>query len=448
MQYPGRYLASATLLFLIIRVCPAQPAARPFPQHEPYPPGIILPSHISRQQLDDSVRAFYTAWKNRYIRRTSGIGSGKASGIGSGNVAGSARGIASGGKQYYVWFEGPDTHKQCVSEGQGYGMIIVALMGGYDKSARSTYDGLFHYYRSHPSKGGPFLMAWAQRNNGRDVDGSSATDGDMDIAYSLLLAAAQWGNRGAINYLEEGRRMISAIMKEEINRTSFSVLLSNSVEHDSRDYFDMRSSDFMPAHFRAFRHVSGDPAWDKVIGNNYELFRWMQQTYSKEAGLLPDFITNIHKTNTAIGSSSKGLLARPARPHYLESRYDGVYNYNACRVPWRIATDAILNGDKRAGAIVTDINHWIRATTKDDPYNISAGYSLEGNDLSGRYYEAMCFISSFAVSAMVGSDNQEWLNKIWDYMLHFRLNECDYYDNSIKMINMIILSGNYWSPPS
>jgi hypothetical protein len=47
---------------------------------------------------------------------------------------------------------------------------------------------------------------------------------------------------------------------------------------------------------------------------------------------------------------------------------------------------------------------------------------------------------------MSSPDNQDWLNKCWDYIVHFKLKDFDYYDNSIKMLNMIILSGNYWTP--
>ena len=55
-------------------------------------------------------------------------------------------------------------------------------------------------------------------------------------------------------------------------------------------------------------------------------------------------------------------------------------------------------------------------------------------------------LGPFSVAAMISRDNQPWLNKLWDYMVNFRLKDFDYYDNSIKMINMIILSGNYWTP--
>src|SRR5258706_4085406 len=214
---------------------------KPFPQHTTYTTGVIKPGHVSQVQLDDSVRSFYSKWKERYIKDDAGEG------------------------QYYIWFEGGGKKKKCVSEGQGYGMIVVALMAGYDANAQKFYDGLFHYYKSHPSKNSPFLMTWAQTAAFKDVDRSSAADGDLDIAYSLVLADAQWGSHGEVNYIEEARAMISAIMKQEINPKTFSVLLSNTIDKDSRDYFDMRSSDFMPAHFKIFRNVSKDSIWDKVV---------------------------------------------------------------------------------------------------------------------------------------------------------------------------------------
>ncbi len=196
----------------------------------------------------------------------------------------------------------------------------------------------------------------------------------------------------------------------------------------------MRSSDFMPANFKAFELVTKDIRWNKVIDANYKLFNYLQESYSPDAGLLPDFIVNINKT------------ARPAPAHFLESRYDGCYNYNACRDPWRIATHYLLTGDKRSKMMVDKINKWIRETTDNNTYNLSAGYTLAGNDIKGRYFEALSFVAPFAVSAMVDSKNQVWLNHIWDYLTAFKLKDYDYYDNTIKLLNMIIISGNYWQP--
>jgi endo-1,4-beta-D-glucanase Y len=151
----------------------AQAVLKPFPQHVKYFAGTIKPNHISQLQLDNAVSSFYTQWKKRFIKNTPG----KA--------------------ESFVWFENKG-NKQCVSEGQGYGMMIVALMAGFDPSARATFDNLYRYYKSHPSGKSKYLMAWAQNSNGKDLDKTSASDGDMDIAYSLLLAGKQWGSKGNI----------------------------------------------------------------------------------------------------------------------------------------------------------------------------------------------------------------------------------------------------------
>jgi endo-1,4-beta-D-glucanase Y len=388
----------------------AQQTSRPFPQHVHYNAGVIQPSNVSQQTMDDAVRAYYNKWEQHYVRENEAPG------------------------QYYIWVEGTVGKNECVSEGQGYGMMIVALMAGYDADAQKIYNGLYQYFKAHPSRENPYLMAWAQTGDFTDVDGTSASDGDMDIAYSLLLANVQWGSSGSINYLIEAKSMIAAIKKEEINHETFSVLLSNAVKEDSEDYYDTRTSDFMPAHFKAFEKAAKDNFWNKVIDKNYDLFKFMQDKYSPDAGLVPDFIEHVKSNPDA------------AKPHYLESKYDGAYNYNACRVPWRIATDFVINGDPRSKSFVAKINKWIRETTQDNPDNISAGYTLEGDDIKNRNYEAFSFIASFAVAAMVDSENQAWLNKLWTYIQGFDIDQFEYYDNTIKLISMIIFSGNYWTP--
>lgn len=390
---------------------------RAFPQHSPYTAGTILPNHISQEEMDDTVRNFYRQWKRHYIKP--GCREGES----------------------YVWFEGTKGTNICVSEGQGYGMVIVALMAGFDSTAQETYDCLYRWYKSHPAQSSSHLMAWIQTKECLSLDGGTATDGDMDIAYSLLLADAQWGHHSNIPYREEALAMIGAIRRLEINPVTHIVMEEDGETPRSKDFYDTRSSDFMPDHLRAFREATGDPFWDTVINNNYRIFRYLQNTYSPEAGLIPDFIKH-----TRVGDDDAKLYAEPAQANYLESKYDGQYNFNACRVPWRVSTDYLISGDPQAAAFLAKINSWIRSTTKGNPDNISAGYNLSGEDLPHRYFEALCFICPFAVAAMSSPNNQDWLNKCWDYIVRFQLKDFDYYDNSIKMLNMIILSGNYWTP--
>ncbi|MES2808796.1 MAG: glycosyl hydrolase family 8 [Bacteroidota bacterium] len=385
----------------------AQQLKKPFPQHSRYFARTIKPNHVSQIALDKATSNFYNQWKQRYIKTNPG----KA--------------------ESYVWFEGKDG-KQCVSEGQGYGMVITVLMAGHDPSAQKIFDNLLRYCRAHPAARSKYLMAWAQKTDGKNVDKVTATDGDMDIAFSLLLAAKQWGNSGAINYLQEAKARINAIMQYQVNPKTFNIWISDAIEAGSKYYYATRSSDFMPSHLKAFKQATGDARWDKVIAAQHKLFAQMQANYSPDAGLIPDFIIN---NNTK---------PKPAGPNFLESKSDGDYNYNACRVPWRIAVDYLLYGDARAKKFITPINKWVRETTGDNTYNLSAGYSLAGDDLKGRYFEALSFVAPFGVSAMVDAKNQAWLNKVWDYLAGFKLKDYDYYDNTIKLLDMIILSGNYW----
>ena len=387
----------------------AKYGSKPIFRYSKYFNGTIKPNHVSQTSLNNSVKNFYAQWKAKFIKHVPDK------------------------DEDYIWFENVGK-KLCVSEGQGYGMVIEVLIAGFDPAAQNIYDNLFRYYKSHPDKRSKYLMAWTQYTNGKSADATSATDGDMDIAYSLLLADKKWGSRGQINYQQAAINMINEIMKLEINHKTWSILLCDGIEAESKDYFDTRSSDFMPAHFKAFQQATKDKRWEMVIDRNYKLFSQMQKVYSPEAGLIPDFIININRS------------PKPAAANFLESPFDGYYNYNACRVPWRIATDYLLTGDKRSKQIADKINQWVMETTSGNPYNLSAGYTLAGNDIKGRYFEALSFIAPFAVSAMVDKKNQAWLNKIWDYLVAFKLKDYDYYDNTIKLLDMLIITGNYWDP--
>ena len=102
----------------------AQTTSKPFPQHVNYFKGTVKPNHLSQQQLDGLTLNFYQQWQKRYIKTGCKPG------------------------EYFVWFE-RNGNKQCVSEGQGYGMMITVLMAGADPSAKNTFDGLFNYYKAH-----------------------------------------------------------------------------------------------------------------------------------------------------------------------------------------------------------------------------------------------------------------------------------------------------------
>jgi hypothetical protein len=383
----------------------------PFPQHTQYHTH-IKPNQYTQDQLDDQVRAFYDQWKAKYL----------------------INGCED--DQYYVFFDSGNT--VTVSEAMGYGMMIVPLMAGYDPDAKTIFNGLYRYYKAHPSHIMPHLMAWKQITGCVDADGpDSATDGDIDIAFGLLLAHAQWGSQGSINYFHEAELIINDIMgttaaEGDINQDYYSIKLGDWVRsgHFMRG---TRTSDFITDHFRAFKCAVKDTSWSFVIDECYALVDSMQTNFSPETGLLPDFIDDVDSSPV------------PAPANYLEGDHDGEYYYNACRDPWRLASDYLISGDERAKNAVLKIAKWFYQSTGGSVNNIHAGYHLDGTNIYS--WDDNAFTAPFTVGAMLDTANQQWLNKLYTKIRSYSINSGGYYDNSIKLMSMITLSGNYWVPP-
>src|SRR5262249_30359954 len=144
---------------------------RPFPQHVTYQQG-VMPS-ASQSARDAAVTKQYDSWKATYL----------------------VHGCAS--NEYYVSTKGDNdaTNNGTVSEAQGYGMNIVPLMAGYDSNAQIEFDGMWQLVKNHEDQYG--LMEWQLDGISCNYYSSgtpdSATDGDLDIGYGLILADKQWG---------------------------------------------------------------------------------------------------------------------------------------------------------------------------------------------------------------------------------------------------------------
>ena len=396
----------------------AQPTARyPFPHHTAYTAGTIRPNHKAQKQLDQATQKFYRQWRGKYL--CSGCGKGRYYVLPAGE---------GGGK---------DRNSISISEGHGYGMLLMALLAGYEPQAKQIFDGMYAFFLDHPSEINPNLMAWNQVRGCRNTaDADAATDGDMDIAYALLLADAQWGSSGTINYRQAAIRIIEqGLLASIVNLQFHHLMLGDWAAPDEPTYYyATRPSDFMVEHLRLYHAATGNAQWQTVQTTCYDLIARMQRVYSPNTGLLPDFIQNLHQQ------------PRPADPGFLEEATDGDYGYNACRTPWRIATDYLLAGDGRALQGVNKMNGWMKQQSAGDPTRIRAGYRLNGTNVDGNDYLAMAFVAPLGVGAMVDPTHQNWLNAIWDTVVAQPLNQEDYYGNTLKLLAMIVMSGNWWSP--
>jgi endo-1,4-beta-D-glucanase Y len=402
-----------------------------------YPDGTARPSG-DQKIIDGTVGNFYDYWKKKYIARDCPGGFYLASGGGAG--ANAANNITT-------------------SEAHGYAMIITAIMNEWDPEAHDVFDNLLAMIQKYPSRNTAALMAWGIAPKCAPLkmdDADSASDGDLDMGYALLLAEKIWGNGGKYNYGALAKTMLTALKAGDMNPDTKLAKLGDFVAAGDDSYYYTRGSDFMVDHYRAFAKASGDVYWMGAVDAVYKLVDFMQTNFAPETGLIPDFMM---KTNTAMPEQVP--LSVTNQKGGLEEGLHTDYDYNSCRVPWRLATDYVVTGDVKVKDRLAKINAFIQKQTGGDPAKIVDGYSLKGEpwtvdpkappELSSAGTPVVpgengCFTSSFGTGAIVDSKNQAWVDAVWKFMNAKKFDAEDEYTNSVNLLNMIVMTGNWWAP--
>ncbi len=390
-------------------------------------PASMLNASSAEVSLSAETINFYEAWKAKYLTKDKYV---------------------TNEDQYYVYYEeehftGGYSVPVTVSEAHGYGMLITASMAEYDDNAKAYFDGMFRFFKAHPSDIGSHLMSWQQCDNGTAlIDGAedgamtggpcdSATDGDMDIAYALLMADSIWGSTGEIDYYSEALAVIDDIMKYDVNHEYWTLTLGDWVSECDRTesyYSATRCSDFIVQYLPIFAEVSGNDDWMKVYDTTYGIINSIVDEY--DTGILPDFI---------IRDNSGKYVASPA--NFLESENDGNYYYNSCRVPWRISMDWLINGNEDALKFAKSIDSFMNKTTNGDPWEVLAGYTPAGTAIED--YNDLCFVAPLLISAKCG-ENTRWHDEIRDVVVNY--GDDVYYGDTIKMLCLIVDDGGWIVP--
>jgi len=366
-----------------------------------------------------------------------------------------------------------------VSESQGYGMMMMAYMAGCEEELKLKYDQwilgcdrLQNYYDAmlrtviaFPSITGEnnHLFTWeltgypkAKKNQTgyKEVDGvktapftldtkegDSATDGDMDIIYSLLLADKQWGSEGAYNYKQIALDMLKDFWKYCVHQEYYTLLLGDwAVAIDDDVLRDAtRTSDFIISHLKVFAEVDKDHDWQKVIDATYKVIKDIRDAENEKGnnnGLLPDFV---------VRGDNKWIVPEG---EVLEGDEDNAYAYNACRIPWRLGTDYLLFGDTKIGSkslkeyIIKPLDDFVRSYTDGDLEIIGPLY-LDGKPFE--WDDAETFAPELLVTAAGHGHDQTWVNQVWSYEGLSEYHGNDYGDY-ITIFSMMTAAGRYWLP--
>ncbi|CAM5530367.1 hypothetical protein STANM309S_00830 [Streptomyces tanashiensis] len=268
--------------------------AVPFGSHlRPYTAGTLKPSG-TQAALDQKVVEYYNKWEGRLRPGRTAATAGTRSSRPTPTTRTSPR------RRGTAWSSPPPWRS-------------------LDSDAKKIFDGLVKWKIDHPSSVNPNLLAAEQDTACKSVNGGDgATDGDMDVAYGLLLADEQRrGSAGAYNYKDLALKHIAAIKKDEVNPTTKLLKLGDWSGSGDQYYYISRTSDWMADHFRAFRAASGDTTWDAVRGAHQTQISRLQSTYASGTGLLPDFVVD---TNTTPRPAPGQVLEHPERRRLLVER--------------------------------------------------------------------------------------------------------------------------------
>ena len=404
----------------------------PFPQAVNYPYG-IKPNNYTQAQMNQHCLDWFNQWKNHYVH-------------------GRAQDPWMAADEYRVvrYETGDGNTEDTVSEGIGYGMIIMVYMSSATNNTKQYFDGMWKFYKRYMNGNG--LMNWRIGDGGGVIGSGAATDADEDAAFALIMAHYQWGSGGAINYQQEATTLINNILNHEITA-------NNDIKPgDGWDFGNI--SYFAPAYYRMFGDFTGNTRWYQVA----------QRTYNT--------IINYYKNNPDTYNSNLGLYTwlMPNWCNYDGTRNDSndswamdsySYWWDACRTPWRLTYDYLLYGTldhQYAYECPATISNFFKTKYNGVSTQIKSHYALNGEEKTYCRKDRtpdLCdedvmnlppLQGAIACSAMVLGD-QNWLNTCYENLISFAFPTdtgvnwgTDYFSDILKMLYLLVLSGNMKNP--
>jgi len=240
----------------------------------------------------------------------------------------------------YAYTPGFNEAQGTTSEGQGYGLLLALYNNDqiyFDRILTSVWAKMHN-------KNGKGLFSWetdkAGNYNPDATNGNlSATDGDIFITLAMVFADIMvkhgyWTNSGN-DYGNKAQNLINNIYTYDVAGGRY--LMPGDGGHWSGQDI-ANPSYFFTAALKTFKYYQATyHDWDTVIGQCYETLKSVNSsgTGGYFFGLSPDWC------NRAGGVNGCGITDGPSG-----NGYD--MTYNAIRVPWMIAVDAIWYNDPRA----------------------------------------------------------------------------------------------------
>jgi len=322
-----------------------------------------------------------------------------------------------------------DGSRTC-SEAIGYGMILTALMEDWDKFNKLlAYSKLWRYSINGVQTA---LMRWNMRSFASS-EGGSATDADIDILSSLVIAYKKSGNQ---DYLNEALAIGASIYDYEVDISSRLVLPAANNERMGNGSLFNISYISLPALKMMADYDRSGRDWATVLESNLS---YMERVQTNGDGLWPDW---------------SGPSGNPANPDNGSSdclpnnstcsiRSHEAYYKEAPRIPWRIAWYYHWYGDSRAKAMLDKGMAFLQGKSVATSQDVRNFYSYTGG-LQGTIAGGAMAWTSLCALGMGNAANQAWLNSCNERMVGFyNPVVTSYYPASLQIIYAMLFNGRF-----
>ncbi len=337
--------------------------------------------------------------------------------------------VTSEGAEGFLRTVRPDTPDgepySTVSEGISYGMMISVMMDD-----QASFDAFWKYADHWSNENG--LMCWYVAADGsRALGTGGASDADEDIAWALLMAHRQWGDRGALSetYESLAKRQIDRIWRYEVDHEKWPDMFLPGDEWRGQNVFN--PSYFAPHQYRVFGEVTGNvQGWQRVIDRGYEILD--------------------RCLNDASGNRENGLVPAwcdfEGRPVEAFPGAEQNYQTDSARLPFRMVLDWALSRDPRAKAYLDKICGFFQV---QGAANIIDGYDLDGAPLPDRKTKdhgagSAVFVGCAGAGAMCDPQYQSLLDATYERVKTGRLlARSRYYNLSWTVLSLLMMTGNF-----
>lgn len=284
-------------------------------------------------------------------------------------------------------------------EAVGFGALLFAYMGD-----KTRFDATYNFYKANLTSDAGGMMGWQGSCSGPAQRGG-ATDGDIDVAFALIIASWQWPDGG---YREKAVAVINNLKKVVVTCGSLKAL---AMGYNFGGCNQTDISYYNPAAFREYA---------KVIGNAEDSAMWVK--------LADD-------TYTILNAGANATTGLVADRQTVSGTPSGNYAFDACRTPWRITLDYLWNGNEKAKAWCIKLSDW---AYKFGIKNIKEGFSLSGASSGG--WHSMAYTGGFAIAAMANS--QAMVDEFGTDLK--TIHDTYWFTFTLTPLYLMTLTGNQW----